>query len=89
MFGRFGVIFILLIVLLCTGYVSGSKTMELNVDAAVIPGIVIMIAALVLSAAAPKLTGKLPYEKQQAANMLIRLGSVFLCGIGAIVVFCG
>lgn len=89
MFGRFGVIFILLIVLLCTGFVSGSETIGLNVDAMIIPGIVIMIAALILSAAAPKLTEKLPSEKQQAANMLIRLGSVILCGIGAIVVFCG
>lgn len=89
MFGRFGFIFILLIVLLCTGFVSGSETTGLNVDTSVIPGIVIMIAALILSAAAPKLVKKMPSENRQTAGLLIRLGSVALCGIGAIAVFCG
>jgi len=89
MFGRFGIVILLMIVLVCTGMISGSGSFTPNTDGNIIPGAIIIIVALVISLSAAKIVRKLPEEKRQTAANIIRLFSVFLCGIGAIVVFSG
>ena len=89
MFGRFGIVIIVAAALVCAGVFAGSEGFRPIPDMSFLPGVIVMIAALILSAAAPGLTSRLPDEKRQTADMLVRLCSVALCAVGALLVFCG
>ena len=89
MFGKFGIVIIVMAALVCAGVLTGGEHFDLHVDASFVPGLIIMAAAVILTVASPRILQKLPEEKRQAAEIIIRLGSVILCAAGALAVFCG
>jgi len=89
MLGRFGIVIVMIAVLVCTGVLSESERFVPNIGMSVLPGVVIMIIAILFAAAADRIAGHMPEEKRQLGLLLIKLGAVILCGIGAIVVFSG
>lgn len=89
MFGRLGIVIIVIAAFVCTGVLTDSENFALQMDMSFIPGLIIMAAAVVFACSAPAILRKLPEEKRQQAEVIIKLSSVVLCAAGALMVFCG
>jgi len=87
--GRIVPVILLLAVLVCTGVISGIEGIGFRMEGKYVPGLILMILSIVCLVAGPKIAGKFSGEKRSAVNAIIRLASVIICGVGAIVVFCG
>lgn len=89
MFGRFGMLIVLVAVFACTGLWKGTKVLVPMMNKYTVLGVGIMVAAIVLSALSGKIAGKFREDMHDRAGAITRLSALVLCGIGAIVVFCG
>ena len=89
MFGRYGAIFILIAVLVCTGMLSAADAFELNISGVSLAGSVIMLASVLAVVFSKRIAAAASPEKRKKVILILKLAAVFLCGIGAIVVFCG
>ena len=89
MTGRIVPVILLLAVLACTGVMSGMEGIGFSLERSHIPGLLLMVLSVVCLIAGPKIAEKFPEEKRTAVWAIMRLLSVVVCGLGAIVVFCG
>ena len=87
--GKYGFWIILVIGLLGAGVFSGEGGSTSHWTGSTVFGLVIMLIAALTAAGADKVAEKLPFEDKQTAHIIVRLGAVVLCALGAIVVFCG
>lgn len=87
--GKYGFWIILVIGLLGAGVFSGERGNVPHWTGNTVFGLVIMLIAALTAAGAEKVAEKLPFEDKRTAHIIVRLGAVVLCALGAIVVFCG
>lgn len=83
------VVILLIVVGLLTGVFSSGTAFHFGFQTAGIPGIVCMAVAIILIAAAPRISRYFREKKGIEAEQPIRIAGTVLCGIGALIAIYG